>query len=230
MASERAKMKLPKLVVFDMAGTTVQDQGEVPAAFTAALEQQGIRVTAEQLNAVRGASKRQAVLDLLPEGADRQARAERAYREFKRDLARRFSEQVRAVDGAEATFTWLRDNGVRVALNTGFDREITDLLLDALRWRSGVVDAVACGDEVRRGRPAPQLIFRCMELTETLCVHEVAVAGDTMLDLQAGYNAGAGWNIGMLSGAHSREKLESQPHTHLLGSVAELPGIWRFEK
>jgi phosphoglycolate phosphatase-like HAD superfamily hydrolase len=51
-----------------------------------------------------------------------------------------------------------------------------------------------------------------------------------MLDLQAGYNAGAGWNIGMLSGAHSREKLESQPHTHLLGSVAELPGIWRFEK
>jgi phosphonatase-like hydrolase len=223
-------MTLPKLVVFDMAGTTVQDQGEVPAAFTAALEQQGIRVTAEQLNAVRGASKRQAVLDLLPDGADRQARAERAYGEFKRDLARRFSEQVRAVDGAEATFTWLRENGVRVALNTGFDREITDLLLDALRWKSGVVDAVACGDEVRRGRPAPQLIFRCMELTETLCVHEVAVAGDTMLDLQAGYNAGAGWNIGMLSGAHSREKLESQPHTHLLGSVAELPGIWRFEK
>ncbi len=209
-----------------MAGTTVQDQGEVPAAFTAALAQQGIRVTAEQLNEVRGASKRQAVLDLMPAGPDRQVRAERAYAEFKRDLARRFSEQVRAVEGAETAFAWLRERGVRVALNTGFDREITDLLLDALRWRSGVVDAVACGDEVRRGRPAPQLIFRCMELTETLSVHEVAVAGDTMLDLQAGNNAGAKWNIGVLSGAHSREKLESQPHTHLLGSVAEVPGIW----
>ena len=75
------------------------------------------------------------------------------------------------------TFAWLRKQGVQVALNTGFDREITDLLLDALRWRSGVVDAVACGDEVRRGRPAPHLIFRCMELTETLSVHEVAVLG-----------------------------------------------------
>jgi phosphonatase-like hydrolase len=227
MASEQAKSILPKLVIFDMAGTTVQDQGEVPAAFTAALSQQGIAVSAEQLNAVRGASKRQAVLNLMPEGPDRQTRAERAYAAFKFDLARRFSESVQAVSGAEQVFTWLRQQNVKVALNTGFDREITDLLLSALKWTNSVIDAVACGDEVQRGRPAPHLIFRCMELTETLSVHEVAVLGDTVLDLQAGYNAGARWNIGVLSGAHSREKLEREPHTHLLASVAELPGIWQ---
>jgi phosphonatase-like hydrolase len=140
-------------------------------------------------------------------------------------LARRFSESVQAVPGAERTFAWLRRQGVKVALNTGFDREITDLLLNALQWSTGVVDAVACGDEVRLGRPAPYLIFRCMELTETLSVHEVAVLGDTVLDLQAGHSAGAKWNIGVLSGAHSREKLECEPHTHLIASVADLPGI-----
>lgn len=219
-------MNEPRLVVFDMAGTTVQDRGEVPAAFTAALAQQGINVTAEQLNAVRGASKRQAVLNLVPEGPDRLERAEQAYAEFKRELAKRYSAGVQAVPGAEKTFAWFRQCGVRIALNTGFDREITDLLLSALGWASGVVDAVACGDEVRRGRPAPQLIFRSMELTEMMSVHEVAVVGDTTLDLQAGYNAGVSWNIGVLSGAHSRKQLEQQPHTHLLDSVAELPGIW----
>lgn len=225
--NQQVKSTLPKLVVFDMAGTTVQDQGEVPAAFIAALSQQGIAVTADELNAVRGASKRQAVLNLMPDGPNRLERAEEAYSAFKADLARRFSESVQAVPGAEQTFAWLRQQNVKVALNTGFDREITDLLLNALKWTNGIVDAVACGDEVRRGRPAPHLIFRCLELTETLSVHDVAVAGDTVLDLQAGHNAGAKWNIGVLSGAHSRQKLELEPHTHIIASVADFPEIFR---
>src|SRR5262245_1988733 len=140
-----------KLVVFDMAGTTVLDGGEVPAAFTAALAEQEIQVTAEQLNAVRGASKRQAVLNLIPEGPHRPARADAAYAAFKWDLARRYEQGVRTVPGAVETFAWLRERGVRVALNTGFDREITELLLGALGWTRGVVDAVVCGDEVHRG-------------------------------------------------------------------------------
>jgi phosphonatase-like hydrolase len=215
-----------KLVVFDMAGTTVLDGGEVPAAFAAALAEQGIQVTAEQLNAVRGASKRQAVLNLIPEGPQRQAWADAAYAAFKKDLARRFAQGVRAVPGAIETFAWLRERGVRIALNTGFDREITDLLIAALGWTHGVVDAVVCGDEVRRGRPAPQLIFRCMEATEVDSVEAIAVIGDTTLDLQAGKNARARWNIGVLSGAHSRQQLQQQPHTHLLGSVAELLAVF----
>jgi len=215
-----------KLVVFDMAGTTVLDGGEVPAAFAAALAEQGIQVTKEQLNAVRGASKRQAVLNLIPDGPQRQARADAAYAAFKKEVARRFVESVREVPGAVKTFDWLRERGVRVALNTGFDREIAELLVAGLGWARGVVDAVACGDEVRRGRPAPQLIFRCMEATGIDSVHKIAVVGDTTLDLQAGNNAGARWNIGVLSGAHSRERLEREPHTHLVGSVAELPAVF----
>jgi len=222
-----SKTNLPRLVVLDMAGTTVVDQGEVPAAFTAALASQGVSVTAEQLNAVRGASKRQAVLNLMPEGPNRSERAEAAYAEFKRDLARRFREGVKAMPGATETFEWLRQRNVKVALNTGFDREITDLLITALGWGSGIVDCVVCGDEVRRGRPAPLLIFRCMELTEIDSVHEIAVVGDTTLDLQAGFNAAARWNIGVLSGAHRRDQLEHQPQTHLIDSVAELPKIFR---
>jgi phosphonatase-like hydrolase len=215
-----------KLAVFDMAGTTVLDGGEVPAAFTAALAEQGIQVTKEQVNAVRGASKRQAVLNLMPDGPQRQARADAAYSAFKKNLAQRYAQGVREVPGAAATFAWLRQRGVRVALNTGFDREITELLVGALRWADGVVDAIVCGDEVRRGRPAPQLIFRCMEATEVDSAATIAVVGDTTLDLQAGKNAGARWNIGVLSGAHSREQLEREPHTHLLASVADLPSVF----
>ena len=60
-----------KLVVLDLAGTTVKDNGEVVDAFVNGLAEHGIYVTSEQVNAVRGASNRQAVQQFVPDGPDR---------------------------------------------------------------------------------------------------------------------------------------------------------------
>jgi phosphoglycolate phosphatase-like HAD superfamily hydrolase len=49
--------------------------------------------------------------------------------------------------------------------------------------------------------------------------------GDTPLDLQAGTNAGARAVVGVLSGASKRERLEPEPHTDIIASVAELPEL-----
>ena len=216
-----------ELVIFDLAGTTVEDRGEVPFAFTAALAEHGIEVTREQINGVRGASKRQAILHFIPPGLEQKSLAGSVYASFKEKLTQRYSsEGVRAIRGAAALFALLRERGVRIALNTGFDRETTELLLGALGWVDGIVDAVVCGDDVKQGRPAPYLIFRAMEAAGAGDVHRVANVGDTILDLQAGYNAGVRWNIAVLSGAHDRQSLEGAPHTHLVQSVAELPGLW----
>jgi phosphonatase-like hydrolase len=216
-----------ELVIFDLAGTTVEDRGEVPDAFTAALAEHGIAVTREQINGVRGASKRQAILHFIPPGPGQERLAEEIYASFREKLTRRYSsEGVRAIPGAAAVFGLLRERGVRIGLNTGFDRETTELLIGALGWVDGIVDAVVCGDDVTQGRPAPYLIFRAMEAAGATDVHVVANVGDTTLDLQAGYNAAVRWNVGVLSGAHDHRALESAPHTHLVPSVAELPGLW----
>ena len=213
----------PALVVFDLAGTTVEDAGQVPAAFVATLAEYGITLEAEALASVRGSSKREAIARLLP--GDR-ARADAAYDSFRRQLTVRYAEQgVAAVSGAEDAFRFLRASGVRIALNTGFDRSTTELLLSALRW-DRVADAVVCGDEVAKGRPAPDLILRAMELTATADPQAVANVGDTSLDLEAGQSAGVRWNVGVLSGAHGRDRLEKAPHTHLLNDVSELRTLW----
>ena len=216
-----------ELVVFDLAGTTVEDRGEVPSAFTAALAEHDITVTPEQVNAVRGSSKRQALLHFIPSGPGQTRLAEEVYVSFRAHLAQRYAaEGVRPVRGAASAFRLLREHNVRVALNTGFDRETTGLLLGALGWDDGIVDAVVCGDDVTQGRPAPFMIFRAMEVTGASSVHRVANVGDTTLDLYAGFNAGVRWNIGVLSGAHDRQSLEGAPHTHLLPSVAEVTRLW----
>lgn len=215
-----------ELIVFDLAGTTVVDGGQVPRAFIAALNEHDLEVTPEQLSKVRGASKRQALLNFIPEGPHRAHLAETIYASFRSHLTRLYkAEGVEPVPGAEQAFKSLRERGLRVALNTGFDRETTALLLDELGWNRTMVDAVVCGDDVPQGRPAPYLIFSAMEATGALSVHRIANVGDTVLDLEAGYNAGVRYNIGVLSGAHSRSSLELAPHTHLIPSVAELPDL-----
>jgi phosphonatase-like hydrolase len=213
------------LVVFDIAGTTVEDRGQVPAAFKAAFEAHGIAVTPGQLSAVRGSSKRQAVRQLVPKGPDQEHLVQTVYDAFCERLTRLYREEaVRPLPGVLDVFAWLKKNGVRLALNTGFDRTITELLISTLGW-ANEVNAIVCGEDVREGRPAPYLIFHAMESAGVSSVHRVATVGDTAVDLRAGYNAGVRCNIGVLSGAHTREQLEREPHTQLLASVADLPNI-----
>ena len=220
------------LIIFDMAGTTIVDAGQVPEAFSRVLSIHGIEVTDEALRAVRGASKREAIRHFVRkfsgDAKEINIRTEQIFSAFREHLAKKYTEGgVSSIPGAVETFAWLRGQGIKIALNTGFDRIITTLLLQAMGWDKDTVNAVICGDDVPQGRPAPYLIFRAMETTGTISVHRVANVGDTVLDLQAGFHAGVRWNIGVLSGAHTKEHLEKVPYTYLIPSVADIPDLWK---
>ena len=216
------KVRLPSLAVFDLAGTTIQDDGTVAAVFQEVLAAEDIRSTSEEITRVRGAAKREAFRQLAREPAQ----ADRLYEHFIEGIRQRYTNSPpREVPGTSNTFAWLRQQSVKLALNTGFERETVRMLLSALGWGATVIDAVVCGDEVDAGRPAPAMILEAMRRTGISDPGEVMVVGDTILDLQAGSAAGAGWVIGVTSGAHDRARLLQAPHTHILPSVAEIPRI-----
>jgi phosphonatase-like hydrolase len=182
-----------------------------------------------QIRSIRGKSKQEAILELLGghvPSADSQRIATEIFRGFQRILMQRYETQgVAPMDGADETFEWLRMRDVKIALNTGFDRALTALLLRLVGWDKSI-EAVICHEDVPRGRPAPYLVFRAMEQTGCDCVHRVAVVGDTVSDLQAAHNAGARWRIGVLTGAHGQAQLKSGPYSHILPSVKELPSVF----
>jgi len=218
----------PDLVVCDLAGTTVHDRGEVPAAFEAALREAGLAFDAAEVGAWRGASKREVVGRLVarqdPGNGDL---AERVYARFRALLLDRLAGAAAlSLPGVHETLASLKADGLGVAVTTGFDREVVEAILAGVTW-SGLLDAWVCGDEVPRGRPAPFMIFRAMERCGVEDVRRVAVVGDTRLDLEAAWNAGAGWRIGVLTGAHDRATLAAAPHTHLCEAVTDLPALWR---
>ena len=220
-----------QLVVFDMAGTTVHDDGMVLECFVAAAGHVGLRVSRDELNDRMGASKR-AVFDELARrqagpGRDEEARAlrDRGYEAFCAVLEGAYARAgVAPIAGAEGVFARLRSRGVKVALNTGFYRRVTDIIVEGLRWRDAV-DAVVCVDDVREGRPAPYMIHEAMQRCGVHGVDEVVVVGDTPVDMLAGRNAGARAVVGVTSGSHPAATLRRFPSTHVLPSVRELPAM-----
>jgi len=215
-----------KLVIFDMAGTIIEDRGEVMSAFAAALRSNDIPFSADELAEWKGASKRRVIRHFIerarrPHGEEL---VERAYQCLRTEIEEAYRKKLHPISGAASTFAWCRERGIHLATTTGFDRDTSDLILDRTGWRHFFAANVS-SDDVAFGRPAPYMIFRAIEHAGIEDVHEVANVGDTPLDLQAGWNAGVRGVIGVLTGLHTETRLRREPHTHIIPSIAELPAL-----
>jgi phosphonatase-like hydrolase len=215
------------LVVLDMAGTTVQDDGVVDEAFTTALTSVGVlpdtprfAAAQEYVRDTMGQSKSDVFAALLD--ADGAARATDAFaRAYERIVA---EGRVLPMPGALDLFEILRAHGVKVCLTTGFAPSTRDAVLTSLGWEKEIDLALSPAD-CGRGRPAPDMILGAMDRLGVIDAGAVAVVGDTTSDLEAGTNAGARAVIGVLSGAHDAEALSLAPHTDLINDVTELVGV-----
>lgn len=225
------------LVVFDMAGTAVYDGDAVNTCLRAALSSAGVAVTRADVNGVMGMPKPQAIALLVEQQRGRGElpsieEVDMIHQDFERRMIGHYraSAEVREADGASLVLQALRDRGIKLALDTGFNRRIADVILERLGWTDSTVDAVVTSDEVQHGRPDPAMIYRAMTLTGVLESARVAKVGDTPADLKQGISAGCALVVGVTSGSHTREELTGWGHTHLIDHLSELvPLVDRFD-
>ena len=221
-----------ELAVFDMAGTTIDDHGIVYLALQDAVEETGATVATAHLQEWMGADKVAAISALMELGgeAPTEERVAAAFARFREILAVRYTATPPvALPGVEAAIGALRGRGIKVALTTGFDDAVAYPLLESLGWGIGAgvgstVDAVVTTSDVVQGRPAPFMIHRAMEKTGIHNVRNVLAAGDTAVDVQAGYNAG-GISVGVLTGKLTHEQLTAHPHDYILAGVVDIPAL-----
>jgi phosphonatase-like hydrolase len=227
-----------KLVVFDMAGTTIQDKDNVHGALQKAFEIEGIPVSRDEANQVMGYPKPVAIRELLRQKLQDDSYQNEAYiahihSNFLKEMISFYetSPDVKEKEGVMETFKALRKNNIKIAIDTGFDRSIAKAVLNRVGWeKNGLIDASITSDEVANGRPYPDMIYRAMQLTGVEKVEEVAKVGDTASDLQEGKAAGCKYVIGVTTGAFTREALESETHTHLIEKLPELLDILELNK
>lgn len=217
------------LVVFDLAGTTVKDNGEIARAFQKAMAAFGYIVPVAEINPLMGYEKREAIRTMLEEheaNGDRITTGliEKIHDRFLKEMVYYYqtTTELEPLPGAEETFRELRKRGIKIGLNTGFSKPITDALMQRLNWVPQKADFVISSSDVAKGRPYPFMIQDLMHQADVSDPKQVIKVGDTEVDVREGQNAGCLYSIGVTTGAFTRAALLPFGPSFILDNLTEL--------
>jgi len=221
------------LLCCGLLGVTVDDGGILERAFTEAFATQGIvpgtaayARSMVHVHQTRGQSAVDVFRALFP---DAPGRAEAATLAFDRSYRLAVDRSGLApMPGAFEALQQIRGSGVRVCFITGLSRGLLGLVLDSLSWWRQV-DLVLCPEDAPRGYPWPDPMLCAMLRLGVTDVRETAYAGGTESGILCGQRAGAQIVAGILTGGHTRDRLQRAGATHLLGNFAELPEVLAAE-
>jgi phosphonatase-like hydrolase len=220
-----------ELVVFDMAGTTVDEDNVVYKTVQQVINDEGFNVTLEEvLKYGAGKEKHQAISDVLracTQLTDINLIADIAFSKFKIALNIAYKTlEIKTFEGTEQLFKDLRDSDIKVVLNTGYDSKMAHLLLDKLGWIVGeTIDGLVTADDVENGRPEGDMIILAMKNTGVVDARKVLKVGDSAIDIEEGKNANCGITAGVLTGAQNRTQIQEANPTYIIESLNELRAI-----
>ena len=198
-----------RAVVLDWAGTVVDHGSCAPvAALEEAFRQRGVMVTREEARASMGRAKREHIHDIfqLPDVRRRwlevhgeepnEADEDRLFEDFAPIQLELIERYAAPIDGALAAVAAFRALGMSIGSSTGYTRRMMDRLAPAAERLGYAPDCIACADDAPTGRPAPWLIHHNMQALGAFPPQSVVKIGDTVVDIEAGHNAGV-WTIGV---------------------------------
>jgi phosphonoacetaldehyde hydrolase len=196
-------------VVLDWAGTLADFGSRAPvAALESLFASAGVPITDAEARQSMGIAKRdhiQAILVIPRVHAAWVAQhgmtpgeyqLEHLYEKFIPEQIRALEEHSRLIPGVLDAMTRLRSRGIRIGTNTGYNREMLDVLLQRAAAQGFVPDSAVCPDDVPAGRPFPWMCYLSAIRLRAYPLWACVKIGDTPADIEEGRNAGM-WTIGV---------------------------------
>jgi phosphonatase-like hydrolase len=216
-----------RMVVFDMAGTTVDEDNIVYKTLHKVINDAGFTVSFSQVLAEgAGKEKLTAIKDIIRTSGKLyyEGLINKIYHSFVQELATAYDTfELKPQDGAPEVFEALRKQGILVILNTGYDEITAVNILEKLRWQTGVqIDGLITANDVRNNRPYPDMILLAMQKFSITNAAEVIKVGDSAIDIEEGKNAGCSLSIGITTGAHTYEQLATASPDYIIHHLQEL--------
>ena len=198
-----------KAVIFDLAGTTVDYGSCAPAGvFVELFRNHGIEISNSQARVPMGMHKRdhiQALLQMEDVSKKWKEKYGKAWSDGDLDMLyerfvplqigclERFSTLIPGtVEMAEE----LRSQGIRIGVTTGYNTDMMQIVLDAVKKQGFVPDSAICVSNVPKGRPAPWMIYQTMQELGVFPPESIVSVGDTIPDIESALNAGV-WSLGV---------------------------------
>jgi len=247
-------------VIFDWAGTMIDFGSLAPVeAFCRLFADNRIEVSKAEVREPMGVAKRDHIAALLaiprvkalwierygcnPTDHD----IDRLYKKYVDFQIEAISDCTKLIDGAAVTLAWLEERGIRVGANTGYSTEMITTMTAKAAEQGYRPESNICANEVGRGRPYPDMIWRNMLQLNVETVQAVVKVDDTAVGIAEGLNAGC-WTVAVaVSGnetglslaewqalANDKQALlrqqaydrlaQSGAH-YVIDTVADLPGV-----
>lgn len=217
-------------VVFDMAGTTVNEDNLVYKTLQAALNHYNVPVDLHHV-LLHGAGKEKfnAIQDIIsnsPYTLDDKLQLE-AFNYFLAQLDMAYTDfDVMPMPGATQVFAALKTLGVKVVLNTGYNRATAENLLKKLGWAEGQqIDLLVTASDVLHSRPMPDMIVYAKNKLHIADTKQMVKIGDSCIDIEEGKNAGCLLNIGITTGAQTETQLMEAKPDHIVDSLTAMLDI-----
>lgn len=196
-------------IILDWAGTTIDYGSQAPAmVFVEVFQRQGVGITLEEAHRPMGKAKWDHILDITHMAAVAQRwQAVHGRLPVKEDVDAMYEAfiplQVKAlvdyaflIPGTKEAVAEFRQRGLKVGSNTGYNREMVNLLLAAAAKQDYIPNSTVCADDVPAGRPAPWMALQNAREMGVYPMEAVVKVDDTLPGLEAGLNAGM-WTIGV---------------------------------
>lgn len=219
-----------QMVVFDMAGTTIDEDNVVYKTLQTVINKRGYHFSLDQVLAEgAGKEKSEAIRSILKlqGGFENEKLTAEIYEDFLLSLKKAYdSVRVQPEPGAEELFNILRRRNKRIVLNTGYNLEIAKSLIKKVGWTETVdFDRMITSGDVKNNRPDPEMIDLAMDIFRIQDPGEVLKIGDSIIDIEEGQNAGCLLSIGITTGAHTYHQLRSANPDYILTNLLELVPI-----
>jgi HAD superfamily hydrolase (TIGR01509 family) len=193
----------PRAFVFDVEGTLVDTVLPTLQCWSETLAEIGVTASVADLHPYSGMDGKR-LLSHFVKKHDPKALAHIA--ELQRERYRiHYLPHVRPLPGLRRLFNTIKGGEAKIALATSCDKE------DLGRYRAvmevdDLIDVVCCGDDVKREKPAPDVVALTARKLR-MPPEQVVMVGDTPYDAEAARAAGLA-PVGLQSGHFSRSDLQ----------------------
>ncbi|SFM70450.1 phosphonoacetaldehyde hydrolase [Marinobacter zhejiangensis] len=202
-------------VIMDLAGTCVDFGSLAPIeAFLKLFEAEDIELSEAEAREPMGTEKREHIRRLLampriskqwqsrfdkaPDDAD----IDRLYQAFLPLQTAAIAERATLIPGALELQALLQEEGVAMGVNTGYSREMVEVMLPRLKEQGFEPASVVVATEVPQGRPAPHMSLKnAIELGVT-AVQACVKVDDTATGIEEGLNAGM-WTVAVVASGNA---------------------------
>ena len=218
-------LRSTKMIIFDMAGTTIQEKGIVYNSLFNTIKLIKPDLLRSDISRFAGYNKNEVIKYYIdqqrmnsPDVVLRNLKSEFNYY-LKKEYIN--NDSVKLMDkNMPSFFNLLREYDIKICLNTGYNKDIQNLLIDKLELLDCIDDYIS-SEEVERGRPYPYMINKLMSRNNVNIPEEVIKIGDTIADIKEGKNAGCK-TVGVLSGSDSKEQLLKEKPDIIINNIMDL--------